>query len=937
MKSAWRRPLRLVLITLAALTVSLGWLGLVRVPDGSFGVAGGRVLPPGLRFATPWSPVSLYPAGDVRAEGSAETISPEGARLTIPWRLTAAPDPDRAASLPHRRSKDPAAFASDLAAMVQEAVRDAGASGASPSDRIRGALERRGVRVVDLEVASGQVARAEAPEGRRRIDPIALVGLDGADWQILEPLMRAGKLPHLKALRDRARWGHLRSFEPILSPLLWTTVATGKAPDEHGIIDFLVPDPATGERTPITSRSRRVKALWNIFSEQGLSSDVIAWWATWPAEPLRGRMVSDRVAYSLFQVSGETRGLTWPDGLQETLRPAMVGDAAIGFEDIRRFVDITPSEFAEARARAVADPKKAWKEPVNHLTRILASTRTYHRAALRLLEDGQPDLMAVYYQGIDEVSHRFAHFMPPRMAGVSEADFARYQRAVDAFCIYQDELLGELLDRLDPATRLLVLSDHGFENGSSRPTDGPADIEGKPGKWHRLYGIVMAAGPGIASGRFDTATLYDIAPTVLALAGLPAASDMKGRSLIEPVRPLPAIASYEGGSAPFPIATASGGGGPAMGGAASGAPATGAEDELLRNLASLGYIGSPSPAGQGSRTASVGTARPPASSTVTAHVNMAALRMQKGDDRGAEAELREALSLAPSYFPALMALGQVLVRQGRLEEALDATRRAVARSDDADPGAYVQLALLAARAGQSLQAVNFLEALRARRPRSPGIDTARGVLASASKDPRSAETFYRAALRLDPAASEPMGRLFVLFQDSGREVELEVDLRRALQVNDRSVLHLNWMGLILAKKGETAEAERLSRRALDLAPDFGGTMANMGSLYGREGRLEEAAEILRRAVRIEPRHLESRINLGAALAKLGRYDEAIENLLQARQLGVRSAELLNALGLAYAQAGRTQEAAAVLRESLTVSPDQPRTRQLLAELGRSSP
>jgi predicted AlkP superfamily phosphohydrolase/phosphomutase/Flp pilus assembly protein TadD len=936
MKSAWRRPLPLVLITLAALILASGWLGLVRVPDGSFGVAGGRVLPPGLRFSPPWSPVSLYPAGAMRAEGSAEAISPEGARLAIPWRLTAAADPDRAASLPPRRSNDPGAFESELAAMVQAAVRNAGPSGASLASRIRADLERQGMSVVDLDVAPGDVARAEAPQGRRRIDPIAVIGLDGADWQILEPLIRAGRLPHLKALRDRSRWGHVRSFEPILSPLLWTTVATGKAPDEHGIIDFLVPDPATGERTPITSRSRRVKALWNIFSEQGLSADVIAWWATWPAEPLHGRMVSDRVAYSLFQVSGETRGLTWPDGLQETLRPALVGDAAIGFEDIHRFVDITPAEFAEARARAAADPKKAWKEPVNHLTRILASTRTYHRAALRLLQEGQPDLLAVYYQGIDEVSHRFAHFMPPRMAGISEADFARYQRAVDAFCVYQDELLGELLERLDPATRLLVLSDHGFENGSSRPTDGPADIEGKPGKWHRLYGIVMAAGPGIPPGRFDTATLYDIAPTVLALAGLPAARDMKGRSLIEPVRPLPEIATYEGASAPYPVAAASAAG-VSAGGAAPGAPPSGADEELLRNLASLGYIGSPSPAVEGPRTASVGAARPAASSTVTAHVNMAALRMQKGDNRGAEAELREALSLAPSYFPALMALGQVLVRQGRLEEALDATRRAVARSDDADPGAYVQLALLAARAGQSLQAVNFLEALRARRPRSPGIDTARGVLASASKDAAAAESFYRAALRLDPAAPEPMGRLFMLFRDSGREAELESDVRRALQISDRSVLHLNWMGLILARKGESAEAERLFRSALDLAPDFGGTMANLGSLYGREGRLEEAVEILRRAVRIEPRHLESRINLGAALAKLGRYDEAIENLRQARELGVRSPELLNALGLACAQAGRTDEAAAALRESLSVSPDQPRTRQLLAELGRSSP
>src|SRR3990172_1578823 len=92
----------------------------------------------------------------------------------------------------------------------------------------------------------------------------------------------------------------LRSNPPMLSPLLWTTAATGKPPEEHGIVDFLIRDPRTGSRGPISSNFRRAKALWNILTDAGVASSWVAWWATWPAERILGRMVSDRVAYSLF-------------------------------------------------------------------------------------------------------------------------------------------------------------------------------------------------------------------------------------------------------------------------------------------------------------------------------------------------------------------------------------------------------------------------------------------------------------------------------------------------------------------------------------------------------------------------------------------------------------------------------------------------------------
>ena len=770
------------------------------------------------------------------------------------------------------------------------------------------------------ETADRDTTAAHAPE-RRLESPIVLVGLDGVDWQILDPLIAAGRTPNIARLKQRSVWGHLRSFEPKLSPLLWTTAVTGKSPDEHGIIDFLVPDPATGRRVPITSRARKVRALWNILSENGYSTDVIAWWASWPAETINGRMISDRVAYSLFEVeapSEQDAGLTYPDGLWKRIGSEVLSDADVGYERIARFLDITRDDFEAARKRAATNPTDAYKEPINHLTKILASTDSYHRIALKMLRNGQSDLMAVYYQGVDEVCHRFAHFMAPRMETVPESDFRKYRRAVEEFYVYQDELLGELLAEAAPDSTVIVMSDHGFLSGTARPTDGRADIEGKPGKWHRLYGVIMIAGNGIPAGQLDTATLYDITPTVLALAGLPLADDMQGSPLLKRARQTGApqrIASYESGPGIDAHADA---------GVSSSMPLV--DEELLRNLASLGYIGSATTAEQTSTTDTT-------PGTITGHTNLASVLLQKGDLAGAESELRQALEKKPGYVPALMTLSYVLVRQGKTDEALESARSAVNRSKGVEHAAYVQLALLAVRADRSAETVDFLTRLQNRRPQAAGVRTALGTLALHAGSRNEAETHFRAALALEPTSPEAMGQLFRMYRDRSREPELEAMIRKALSLNDRAVLHHNWLGLTLARRGDLAGAETEYRRALELAPDFGGTMANLGSLYGRTGRLEEAVSVLSRAVKIEPKNLEARVNLGAALGKLGRLDAAIASLEEARGLGVRSPELLNAVGLAYAQKGETRRAVEALLESLDLLPDQPEVRSLLAELG----
>ena len=74
---------------------------------------------------------------------------------------------------------------------------------------------------------------------------VIVVGWDGADWALLDPLLEAGRLPHLKSLLEKGAQARLETYRPRASPLLWTTIATGLTPPEHGVVDFQEFDVAT--------------------------------------------------------------------------------------------------------------------------------------------------------------------------------------------------------------------------------------------------------------------------------------------------------------------------------------------------------------------------------------------------------------------------------------------------------------------------------------------------------------------------------------------------------------------------------------------------------------------------------------------------------------------------------------------------------------------
>ncbi len=127
----------------------------------------------------------------------------------------------------------------------------------------------------------------------RLAEKVLLIGWDAADWLMIRPLIDQGLMPTLASLIDDGVSGNLATIRPILSPMLWNSIATGKRADKHGIGGFAEPTPDGSGIRPVTSTSRKTKAIWNILSQNGLNSNVVGWFASHPAEPIRGAVVTD--------------------------------------------------------------------------------------------------------------------------------------------------------------------------------------------------------------------------------------------------------------------------------------------------------------------------------------------------------------------------------------------------------------------------------------------------------------------------------------------------------------------------------------------------------------------------------------------------------------------------------------------------------------------
>lgn len=373
---------------------------------------------------------------------------------------------------------------------------------------------------------------------------LVIVGMDGLDRGFLEDRLSAGHLPHFARFIDQGLIADLRTTEPILSPIIWTTVASGYPGSLHGVGGW-----TSANGKPFSGADVRSRRLWDVASAADLPLRVAGWLMTWPASPVSGQLFSDKLVFAMpmnkspddptvamaQREHGKLGALAWPPSVEDEAMARIPTLDELGSSPLR------------AQVEAFGAPFHPW---------------TRDETQLRHLEAGKGQderLQAVYLVSADQVSHLFWPFTDDRVARtlrqdpdarmraaardhragtgtraypyaqapMTPEDFAMGAAQVPLVYDWLDEALGRVMATVDPTVdTVVVLSDHGFQPGRKAPV-----LSGG----HRDLAVLLAWGAAVrpgATARVEP-TVMDMAPTFAALLGLPGAADWTGRVLDE--------------------------------------------------------------------------------------------------------------------------------------------------------------------------------------------------------------------------------------------------------------------------------------------------------------------------------------------------------------------------------------------------------------------
>jgi hypothetical protein len=385
------------------------------------------------------------------------------------------------------------------------------------------------------------------PTGAR----VRVIGIDGLSFALAERAMHDGSMPRLAALVARSAHARLRAEPEPVPALVWTTIATGRGPEAHGIVStgarriagmrtpmdvdegnrlLRAVTAATDvlrltRRTPATSALRAVKTFWNVASEKGLRVGVVNWWATWPADAVNGYVVSDRAFFKLERGEAPDRD-TYPPEAFASLKPLA--------------------------ALPVADPRP-------EVRRARAIDAFYARASAQLRGRKPPDVDALYLPGLDIATMQLLG----DTAGLDVATLGERVTAVRAYCAWLDEVLDELVRETPLGDALVIVADPGRQ------------ARGTPGE---SGGLLILSGAPFAAGDLGVVGERDVAPTIAHLSGLAVSAELEGRvlesALAPPFRtahPVRRVAIWGTRATPR-------------------APESAFDREMLEELRSLGYI-----------------------------------------------------------------------------------------------------------------------------------------------------------------------------------------------------------------------------------------------------------------------------------------------------------------------------------------------------------
>jgi len=358
-----------------------------------------------------------------------------------------------------------------------------------------------------------------APPPGRITPRITMLLLDGASLEYVLPRVAAGRLPNFGRVIDSGASMDLATIRPTQPDPVWAAVATGMYPAKNGVrsgasyyapgddrpIDLL-PDHCLShtlvrlgvvQDEPNSSAALRARPLWTILADYGISSGIVRWPLTYPAQPLTGFLLTDRfdqVVGSMFEFDGRA---AYPPELLPAAREAFAG-----------VVSADRDTAASRRDEA------------------------YGRAMRNLTAERPVQLEAVRYQGIDVAGHYYLKYAQPSALGdVSEEERQLYGGVLDRYYAFVDGEIGAAIGRLAPGDLLLVVSGFGMQpvgplkHALARVLRDP-EMSGT--HENAPDGFLLAYGTSVAPGRKPRGSIVDVTPTILYFEGVPVGRDMDG-------------------------------------------------------------------------------------------------------------------------------------------------------------------------------------------------------------------------------------------------------------------------------------------------------------------------------------------------------------------------------------------------------------------------
>jgi len=430
---------------------------------------------------------------------------------------------------------------------------------------------------------------------------LLLIAIDGLSFPLLQKWSALGDLLLLKKLMEDGCYGLLKPFTPSNSAVIWTSVITGMNPQKHGIDSFIYYK--MGERIikkttvkkvlkfgvrplfrwfrkrgyiqdiPFSMDMVKQKMLWEIFAQEDRSVGVVNWWYSWPAYKIPGFIISERVHYWRLSERGKHASapnthFVYPERLSNEVVKRVVGPFELSFDVYKQFMRVDEEEIEKMK-----DCHYRRHQLMSEFKYLYSMDESVRRLALLCLEEfPQPDFLALYFRGIDIISHCALKYAPEnRDSQIADEEVEQFGETVHQYYRYIDRVLKELIEKVSVDTTIMLVSDHGFE----REPDGRFGH-----RKTRPPGFCIISGQHIKTGlMIDNASLYDIAPTLLYLSGLPVSKEMDGVVLTEYVD--------DGFLKSHPIRFIEGYGAPLR---HKEPAACGSEEEIKERLRALGYI-----------------------------------------------------------------------------------------------------------------------------------------------------------------------------------------------------------------------------------------------------------------------------------------------------------------------------------------------------------